>query len=579
MAFSLDTGLAADDYVHIWLLDGAPGMPGFEREPWDIFRFTTPDTTISLRAQGILSWWADPEAKLAFLRPLSSLTHYLDHLLWPTAGWAMHLHSLLWGVLALGGVLALYRSILGNGALLGLAFFLYALDDARCWFVSWVAGRNTVIAAALSFWVLVLHVRGRQTGGKQGLWALPLFAISLLAGEGAVSGCAFLFAYAVFLEQDRPLPQRLLRLWPYAAIVVLWRAGYTLAGYGAARSGLYADPGGDTFGFLRAFVERGPVLLFSQLGGPWSDVYLSMFMYPTGRMVFVVAACLAIALATWLLWPQARRDPITAFGLAGGLLCLVPATAAFPADRLLNWVSLGAAPVMARFMLDHLGASDSIGWRRKVGTLLAPLLVFIHLVLAPPVLAHRARGNITMRDMLDRVDASVPKTANIGRKEIVYINPPAVPLAAYLPIMRGVKGEPRPKRQLWLSSALGPVTVTRLTQDTLRVSTPISIYENEASQLLRSPLHPFVIGQQIDVGAHRFTVRELDERGGPRTFDVRFGEDPEGPGLVFLAWVGNGFRPFPLPEIGQRTSLPAADYFEVIFGEPGAIDGRHPNAR
>lgn len=583
MAFSLDTGLAADDYVHMWLLQGAEGAPGFARAPWDIFRFTTPETTPSLQAQGILSWWADPQGRLAFFRPVSALTHYVDHELWPQEPWLMHLHSLAWGVLALSAVLALYRRLLAPGWLLGLSFYLYALDDARCWFVSWVAGRNTVVATALSLWVLVFHVRGRQEDNPR-LRALALlaFPVALLAGEGSLAICAYMFAHALFLESDAPRLRRLLRLWPYALVVVAWRIPYSLSGYGASRSGLYVDPGSDPIGLVLRFVERTPILLFSQLGGAWSDLWSSLFVFPIAKLIIATLAVLFVGLYAYLLAPQCRADRVTAFGLTGAALSLIPATAAFPADRLLNWIAVGVAPALARLIVEHLG--EPIGDRRRprrarIASVMALVLVAMHLVLSPPLLASRARGNNALRDILGRVDESVPKGPVVTQKDVIYINPPAVPLAAYLPIMRGAKGEPSPRSQLWLSTATGPVSVTRTGPRTLHVASPIGLLENPASQLLRSERFPFHVGQVVDVGPRRISVREVDEHGAPKAFDVAFESDLEDPHFVFLAWRGARYEPFALPAIGATVRLPAVDYFEVVFGHPMPVDGRHPIAR
>src|SRR3954468_12557247 len=77
LAFSLDTGLSADDYVHKLIAQGARTLPGFIRAPLDMFRFTGGGRgTAELVRQGVLSWWEDPEAKMAFFRPLAALTHY-----------------------------------------------------------------------------------------------------------------------------------------------------------------------------------------------------------------------------------------------------------------------------------------------------------------------------------------------------------------------------------------------------------------------------------------------------------------------------------------------------------------------
>jgi len=110
------------------------------------------------------------------------------------------------------------------------------------------------------------------------------------------------------------------------------------------------------------------------------------------------------------------------------------------------------------------------------------------------------------------------------------------------------------------------------------VASPVSILENPASQLLRSPRNPFRVGQVVQVGPRYITVREVDHSGAPRAFDVEFESDLTDDHFVFLAWRGARYEPFTLPEIGASTNLPAVDYFEVVFGQPLPVDGRHPAA-
>src|SRR5688572_18740798 len=108
---AIDTGLGADDHIHQVMVEGARDLPGFRRAPLDLFRFAPGDrvTAEQMSRDGILPWWADPEARLAFWRPLTSATHWLDYAAWPRAEWLMHFESLLWFWVGILGVRALYR--------------------------------------------------------------------------------------------------------------------------------------------------------------------------------------------------------------------------------------------------------------------------------------------------------------------------------------------------------------------------------------------------------------------------------------------------------------------------------------
>ena len=96
---SLPTGLATDDYLHTIMMDRPAPIAGFERAPLDIFRFCDPRFSPSLMQEGVFPWWDGPQTLIAFMRPLTAATHWLDHTLWRNVGWTMHLHSALWALL------------------------------------------------------------------------------------------------------------------------------------------------------------------------------------------------------------------------------------------------------------------------------------------------------------------------------------------------------------------------------------------------------------------------------------------------------------------------------------------------
>jgi hypothetical protein len=311
---SLDTGLAADDYLHELILRGSAVLDGIERTRLDIFRFCDPRLSPGFLRIGVFTWWDDPNTRLAFFRPVSALTHWIDHVLWPDQAWLMHLHSWIWGALVLLGVRALYRELVPDRFVATLAFALYALDDARAWFVSWVAARNAVVATALSVWALVAFVRGRK-GQRHAAQAAPaILAVALLAGEGSIATYGFIAAHALCLESGA-LRARLLRLWPYLTLLVAWRVVYRALGYGVWGSSLYVDPQADPWLFSLRWLERAPMLLFAQIGGPWSDAWNSMFLFPRVRVALYLGGLGALACAAHV--DRARcvsraRDPARA---------------------------------------------------------------------------------------------------------------------------------------------------------------------------------------------------------------------------------------------------------------------------
>ena len=122
---------ALDDYVLGLIARSRGGPLGLVRSPLDLFTFTTGNPASNHRLMDVglmLPWWTDPELKIAFFRPVSSLTHWLDERLWPSSPVLMHLHSLAWFGVLLVAAAAAYRRLEGGARAVGLAFLLYAFD-------------------------------------------------------------------------------------------------------------------------------------------------------------------------------------------------------------------------------------------------------------------------------------------------------------------------------------------------------------------------------------------------------------------------------------------------------------------
>ncbi len=579
MLTSLDTGLMGDDYVHLLMLDGSHELGGgFLRAPLDIFRFCGPRFSPLLIRDGVFTWWDDPSTKLNFWRPVSSLTHYLDHALWRDTPWLMHLQCWVWGVILLLGVRALYRVLIADRFVATLALALYALDDARGWFVCWIAARNAVVATSFSVWALVFYHRGRaQRSQLAGVVSLALLALALLAGEGSIATYGYIFASALFLEHGA-LGKRLLRLWPQALLLVAWRVAYRALDYGVSGSALYADPLSTPLHFLRLLVEHAPILLQAQLGGMWSDTWNSSFMYPTLFGAIYLASVAGVALFGALLAPHVKRQPVVRYALFGALLAVLPASAAFLADRLLTWIALGACILVAELLAPQL--------RRQAGPPLSPalarslpsvvfLLVLANLVFAPLFLPSRARGNVALQDVLSRADGSVPSDPSIRDKTLVFVNPPAFPLAGYIPIMRAAQGVPRARAQRILATATTEVTVSRVDEHTLRVRPRAHFFTNPASRLMWDQSRVFHVGEHIALGDVDVRISEVTAEHLPIEIEARFAKVLEDPSYVWRQWLGARYAPFAPPPVGQRVVLPAADYMQVLLGKKLPFEARY----
>jgi len=568
---SLDTGLAADDFLHAIMLDRPCPLPGFARAPLDIFRFCDPREFAKLFEQGVFSWWDDPEARLAFLRPVSALTHVLDHELFRLNGPLLHLHSALWGLVLLLGVRALYQTLAADRFVANLALAFYALDDARGWLVSWVAARNAAVATALSVWTLYVHHAGRS-GRLRGaaLWGPLLCLGALLAGEGSVALYGYLFAYAVFIDRGAGRA-RLLSLAPYGVIIVVWRVTYRVLGYGAYGSSLYHDPQADPLAFAVAWLSNTPLLLAAQLGSLWSDVSMLLFVVPTLELAFYLGSLLFVVGAAWLLWPGVKAEPLSRYAALGMFAATIPAVSVTPPmDRLLTWIAIGGSLLLAQLFAPLLrDPSAERGVRKLVMVGLLGINV-ISMLFVPS----RARGNLVMRDSLMRAEAAVPRDESVTGKTLVYFNPPLLPYAAYLPIERAATGVPRPRLQHIISSALTEITVERIDAYSLSLRQNGGFIGDPISRLMWSKHRSFEIGERIKQSDMILTVDELTEDGRPLAIRIQFALVLEDPSFLWVQWQGTRSELFVPPAVGQHVVLPAADYIQSVLGKPLPIQMR-----
>jgi hypothetical protein len=578
LAPSLNTGISADDYVHRLILSQSGEIEGFIRSPWDLFRFTKEGSVELLKRDGVVAWWDDPNAVLAFWRPVSAMTHYLDYQLWPDSDAMMHLHSLFWALIVFLGIRLLYKDLVTPPWMASLALLLYVFDDTRAWFGSWVAARNAVVATAFSIWALVCHHRYVVQRWRPGaILAPPLFALALLSGEGAISICAYLFAHALFIDQGK-WTNRLAKLLSYLVVAVVWRTTYIALGYGVVGSGLYADPLQNPWPFTLGYLEHAPILLFSQWGGIWSDLWTSFFVYPRFSKVLMATAVAFIAVCAILFIPLLKRDRVVRFGILGAVLSTFPASTTFTSDRLLTWIAIGASIALARFIGLYIQDRKELGLSAGLSRI-APafMLIFVvmNIIVAPPLLVSRARGNIALREIVNRADRSVPRDDSISDKVLIYVNPPGVPLASYIPIMRAVTGVPRAKAQFWLATSTSEVRLDRLDARTLKVRPRDGFLLNPADRLLRSSQRPIRLDEEFDLGYINIRVTELTDDRRPAEIVVHFSMDLEDPSILWLCWNRVRYNPCKPPKLGEKIILPSADFMEVILGVKTPVEMRY----
>ena len=165
-------GLYADDYVHKsyflgsealsekGLLDGI-GVGDFTELLSDQFNFFDPEEAnyAPMMKFGMLPWWASQDALLHFFRPLATVTHYIDYQLWPENTHIMHGVSLLWYLLGVLAIYAVYRGVGVEKPVALLALLLVILDHSMFQVVTWIASRSMLMVIAFGFFTVYAYHR------------------------------------------------------------------------------------------------------------------------------------------------------------------------------------------------------------------------------------------------------------------------------------------------------------------------------------------------------------------------------------------------------------------------------------
>lgn len=559
---SLSAGLFIDDYHHRLLMTDSQSPARLLKSPLDMFRFVDgdPERARHLKDVGIYPWWITDNAKAAFWRPLTSLTHWLDYLLWPDAPALMHAQSILWYGLRVLGVTFLYRRIAPTAAVAAIAALLFACDGVHAIPVGFLANRNAVIAATFGVLALIAHSRYRRDQSKVALFgAVALLAASLLAAEAGIATMAYLGAYALCIDRAG-WKSRIVSMIPYLAVIVVWRLIWDRLGYGVEHLGVYVDPLGTPLRYLGAVRDRAPILLLAQFLGPPAEI--TMLLKPSATRVLWLAALIFLALFAALLIPLLRRDRVARFWLVGTAFSILPVCATFPSDRLLTFTSIGAAGLLAQFLTATFASTQPRPGRRlhRIGAVsLAWLFVLVHVIVAPLILMHRAATPMGPRRFIEQMELG-PLAPGVEKQDVIVVNPPLAFLTSTSALIWANEGTPFPRRlRLLTSSLFEPVHVTRPDAYTLVVRPRFGYYAWVFDALFHDPEQTFRTGQRVELAGMTVEVRQITPDGRPLEAAFIFPVPLEDPSLRWLQYTDAGFEPFAPPPIGQETVLAAPE--------------------
>lgn len=365
------TDLFFDDLVQYGMVVGDWPL----RHPWEMYRFFDGSAVenTQLRDIGLVPWFSDPQMRGGALRPISSLSLWLDYSLWGANTSALRLGSLAWFVAALVAAAALLRRVIGKPAA-SLALLLYALSATHAVPSVWIANRCSWIAATFSFVAIWAYVRWRADDWRPGVWLAPLaFALALFSGEYALSALPFFALYALLIDSG-PWRGRVVSLLPIGAIFVAHSALFVLLGYGGVNGLAYLDPFSAPAAFLAHFWDAYfPLMMLGTTALP-------LFMLGPITNGLLAVSVLAVLIA---FGPRRRELRTVIWLLAATLLSIIPLTTAPAPSRLLVVTSLGFLSVIALCGTAAFERARSGGRAAWVGVALAVALMLTHLVTGP----------------------------------------------------------------------------------------------------------------------------------------------------------------------------------------------------
>lgn len=356
-------GFQVDD--HLFRFAHATGQPA-----WELFNLTG-DRMLESRLQGFFTWWSSPRIEVNFLRPLTSLNHWLEYTIFPNTPAAMLFINVVLYAVSVWLAASLYRKLAPDAWIAALAGLMFCVDDGHANSVGWISARNTLLATLFSLAALASHVRAAETGRRslQSVTALCVI-LALLAGEAGVWSVGLLTAYAAAFD-ERPRNARCSALALPLSAAAVWVAIYLYTGpHGVPGSNWYRELSKPLTVVTEGTLDL-PMWAAALFGGSVASLGLTLSPSVARLLAFVVAA----PALTWLALVVNKTKACRFFALAT-LLCVLPLMLSVPQERTTIGASFGAFGWIACYVGD--AAARMTVWRRLGRT----LLVFTHVFLS-----------------------------------------------------------------------------------------------------------------------------------------------------------------------------------------------------
>lgn len=559
---ALWAGYMGDDYIHHALLSThLPIEKPDDLSLFGLFSFINGDSVRNrlLMDYSLIPWWTYSDLKYAFWRPLSEISHWIDHRLWPNQPWLMHLHNLIWYLAALVLLRRLYIRIIPASSAVLMALAVFALDSSHGFAVSWIANRNAMISLTISLVTLIYFIKWREEGSKAALIiSLTAMLLGMLSAEASVSILGYGGAYALVLDRKGPL-KGLLATLPWLLLMIVWWVIYKDAGFGASNaSAYYVDPAAQPLTYIAKALERMPVVLASQWGIIPAEIYgfagRTLWGYVAGCAFFLllilipVLRTLSVSRTTW-------------FWMLGMLFATLPVLSALPHDRLLFFTGIGASALIGMFLQRVFRAGNTkedseIGRYTKA---VAYVLVALHLVLSPlllPVMSYSSK--LLWSNMISHKPSFFDGIENLTDKQLVLFSPPLAS-DVIIALLRFYRQDPLPER-LWTISTLNePFALHVLDEHTVEIVRPEGFIDREELSFRDLKIQPFSEGEKVLLSGLSIETRDINDEGKPTRLLLHFDRALDNPNLVFLQWNREQEHYQPLIPVKPPTALPALE--------------------
>jgi hypothetical protein len=577
---ALKTGLMADDLMQRAIElrpsqlpprmheTGNPADSGsFSTVLFDLFGLNRNQQSLAaMKNYGTLPWWVPDDFRLSLCRPVAAFTHWIDYRIFPDSPALMHAHNIAWFAAVVFLAAVVYRKLMGPGAAAGLAALLFLLDGFTYFPVMFVANRGFIMALFFGLLCLYEHHQWRSIKSTFALTLSALFlALSVFAEEGGAQTFAFILAYALVLEQGS-WRQKLLTVLPSFLVLVLWRIGYVLAGYGLFHlGGFYIDPLNQPFQFARELLPRLMLVLGGQLTSVPPEILF--IVKPSLRPAVIALYGVFVVAALVIFWPWVRRDKMAAFWLAVMVFAAVPEASLVPVSKNFGFIAIGAYGLIASFMAALL--ARRLPEQRPYRILAWTACVLLLLVHVPAAIAGRIATAKTASQIIAQVNQPLPDWPGIENQNVIVLNCPVPVVSGYLPGYRAYYHQQLPRTIRMLAPGCTSLNVRRTDDKTLVIRSegpnlfscddagPIhaAYFFNACNFLLCPPACKKGGRQQL--GNLTVEVKESDAAGLPSCVAFQFDTPLDSPDFkwIWFDWRTFSAQPFQMPAIGQSVTL------------------------